>query len=73
MPTRMVAESGLAPASTIDRGAEAVMHLATSPALAATSGEFFDGHRAVRALPMAYDARARQRLSSLTLELTGLG
>jgi NAD(P)-dependent dehydrogenase (short-subunit alcohol dehydrogenase family) len=71
MDTKMVAEAGSRPESTVEEGAEAIFHLATSPELEAVSGRFFDGRREARTHPAAYDARVRQRPRELALELTG--
>lgn len=68
MPTTMVRESGMAPQSTIAEGADAVMHLITSSAVA--SGQFFDGTRPADPHAQAADGRARARLRQLSLELT---
>jgi NAD(P)-dependent dehydrogenase (short-subunit alcohol dehydrogenase family) len=72
MNTKMVADAGLRPQSTVEEGAEAIFHLATSAELEGVSGRFFDGRGEARAHPSAYDSRQRQRLRELTLELTGL-
>jgi NAD(P)-dependent dehydrogenase (short-subunit alcohol dehydrogenase family) len=72
MNTKMVTEAGLRPQSTIEEGAEAILHVATSPELEGISGRFFDGRRESRAHPDPCDARARQRLRTLALELTEL-
>jgi NAD(P)-dependent dehydrogenase (short-subunit alcohol dehydrogenase family) len=71
MNTKMVAEAGFQPRSTVQEGAEAIIHVATSPELEGVSGRFFDGRRDARAHSAAYDARERQRLRTLTFELTG--
>jgi NAD(P)-dependent dehydrogenase (short-subunit alcohol dehydrogenase family) len=70
MNTKMVSETELQPRSTVEEGADAILHLATSPELEGISGRFFEGTRESRAHPDAYDARARQRLRALALELT---
>ena len=72
MNTKMVAEAGLRPRTTVEEGAEAIFHLATAAQLEGTSGLFFDGKRASRAHREAYDAQVRRRLHKLTLELVGL-
>jgi NAD(P)-dependent dehydrogenase (short-subunit alcohol dehydrogenase family) len=73
MNTNMVRESGYAPASSVDDGADAILHLATAPELDGTTGLYFDGKRPARANGQAYDADARRRLRDLSLSLTGLG
>jgi NAD(P)-dependent dehydrogenase (short-subunit alcohol dehydrogenase family) len=71
MNTKMVSEAGFRPQSTVEEGAEAILHLATSVDIEGVSGRFFDGRREGRAHSAAYDARERQRLRTLALELTG--
>lgn len=70
MDTRMVREAGVEPRSTVDEGADAVMHLITEPGL--DSGGFFNGTRPARAEAQAYDEDARRQLRELSRELTGL-
>ncbi len=69
MDTRMVERAGVEPRSTVDEGADAVMHLITGEDL--ESGQFFDGTSATRADDQAYDEEARERLRELSEELTG--
>jgi NAD(P)-dependent dehydrogenase (short-subunit alcohol dehydrogenase family) len=70
MDTAMVRMSGIAPASTVEEGADAILRLVLDERLAATTGEFFDGQRPARAIAQAYDAAARERLRDLSLRLT---
>jgi hypothetical protein len=72
MNTKMVAEAGLQSHSSVEQGADAIVHLATSPEFHDTSGAFFDGERESRADREAYNTRVGQRLRTLSLELTGL-
>lgn len=60
MDTHMVREAGRRPRSSVDEGANAVMHLATATDL--ESGQYFDGTQPTRPHEQAYDADARQRL-----------
>jgi hypothetical protein len=71
MDTTMVRQAGVTPWSSVEEGAEAILHLATSPALEGRSGLYFNGLRQARADGQAYDAKARQRLKAISLELTG--
>jgi NAD(P)-dependent dehydrogenase (short-subunit alcohol dehydrogenase family) len=71
MPTGMVARAGVEPRSTIDEGADAVMHLIVDDDL--VGGQFFNGMRPARANAQAYDPDARRRLRELSRRLTGLG
>jgi NAD(P)-dependent dehydrogenase (short-subunit alcohol dehydrogenase family) len=72
MDTGMVRAAGITPTSSVDEGADAIMNLAVSEALAGRSGLYFNGLREARALPQAYDADARRQLKALSLKLTGL-
>jgi NAD(P)-dependent dehydrogenase (short-subunit alcohol dehydrogenase family) len=70
MNTRMVERAGVEPRSTVDEGADAVMHLITAPDLG--SGGYFNQTRPARANAQAYDADARRRLRELSERLTGV-
>jgi NAD(P)-dependent dehydrogenase (short-subunit alcohol dehydrogenase family) len=72
MNTTMVRENGVSPMSTVEEGADAILNLVLSPALAGRGGLYFDRRREARAHPQAYDAAARERLRRLSFELTGL-
>ncbi len=72
MNTTMVRQSGVAPMSSVEQGADAILNLATSAAMDGRSGLFFNGQREARADAQAYDLAARQRLKTLSLELSGL-
>jgi NAD(P)-dependent dehydrogenase (short-subunit alcohol dehydrogenase family) len=73
MATTMVRQSGIAPISTVEEGADAVLNLVALDPVVGKSGLFYNGLRPSRANPQAYDERARERLRALSLELTGLG
>jgi NAD(P)-dependent dehydrogenase (short-subunit alcohol dehydrogenase family) len=62
MNTTMVRAGGITP----------ILHLVTGDDVAGKSGLFFNGMQETKANPQAYDAAARQRLRTLSLELTGL-
>jgi NAD(P)-dependent dehydrogenase (short-subunit alcohol dehydrogenase family) len=72
MDTTMVRRAGITPSGSVAEGAEAILNLATSPALEGRSGLYFNGQREARADGQAYDAKARQRLKAISLELTSL-
>jgi NAD(P)-dependent dehydrogenase (short-subunit alcohol dehydrogenase family) len=72
MNTKMVYESFGSTMSTVEDGADAIGYLATSPKLDATTGQYFDQKRLVRANEQAYDAAARKRLWDLSMRLSGL-
>ena len=72
MNTTMVRRASVTPISTVEQGAEAILNLAVSPALAGRSGLYFNGLREARAHAQADDTEARRRLRRLSLELTGL-
>jgi NAD(P)-dependent dehydrogenase (short-subunit alcohol dehydrogenase family) len=71
MDTKMVREFGK-PMSTVEEGADAILKLAVSPELERRSGVYFNGQREAQADAQAYDPQARQRLETLSRELTGL-
>jgi NAD(P)-dependent dehydrogenase (short-subunit alcohol dehydrogenase family) len=73
MDTAMVRNAGREPMTTVAEGADAVMQLAVSPALAGRTGLFFNGLKEARANDQAYDAQAREKLKALSRELTGVG
>jgi CubicO group peptidase (beta-lactamase class C family)/NAD(P)-dependent dehydrogenase (short-subunit alcohol dehydrogenase family) len=68
MNTNMVLSAGLQPRTTVEEGAEAVMHLATQDV---ESGQYYSGMNPSRANDQAYDAGARLRLRDLSLGLLG--
>ncbi|HEX5779924.1 MAG TPA: SDR family NAD(P)-dependent oxidoreductase, partial [Xanthobacteraceae bacterium] len=72
MNTSMVRQMGREPMSTVDQGADAVMTLVASDALANESGLFFNVQQESRADPQAYDAEARKKLRALSKRLTAL-
>src|ERR1700730_5278713 len=72
MNTTMVREGGITPVSTVEQGGEAILHLVAGEDLAGKTGLFFNGMQQSQANPQAYDEAARQRLRTLSLELTGL-
>ncbi len=72
MNTTMVRQSGVTPMSSVEQGADAILNLATSPALDGRSALFFNGQREARADAQAYDPAARQRLRTLSVQLSGL-
>ena len=72
MNTTMVRAGGITPISTVEQGGAAILHLVTGDDVAGKSGLFFNGMNEAKANPQAYDAAARRRLRTLSLELTGL-
>ena len=70
MATTMVKNSGLPARTSVDEGADALMHLVIGGGT--ESGEYFNGLRPARANAQAYDEAARARLRQLSMELTGL-
>ena len=70
--TSMVRRAGVRPLSTVEEGAQAILNLATSPAVEGT-GLYFNGLHEAKAQAQAYDPDAVPRqLQALSLELTGL-
>jgi NAD(P)-dependent dehydrogenase (short-subunit alcohol dehydrogenase family) len=72
MNTRMVLESVGQAMSSVEEGAEAILHLATAPELEAVSGRYFNGKQPARPNAQADEPTARRRLWQLSLDLTGL-
>ena len=72
MNTNMVIESGYAPVSRVEDGADAILALATARDMEGRSGLYFDGKREARANAQAYDVAARRRLQDLSMRLVGL-
>ena len=72
MNTNMVRESGYAPVSSVEDGADAILHVARSPELDGKTGLYFDGKRQAHANGQAYDADARRKLWDLSVGLTGV-
>lgn len=69
MPTTMVRESGMGRVDPLDQGLRATLRLVVDPALAGTTGRYFDGERESKALDQAYDPVFRERLHALTESL----
>ncbi|NRP86675.1 (S)-1-Phenylethanol dehydrogenase [Ensifer adhaerens] len=72
MDTTMVRQAGAAPISTVDQGADAILNLVAGFDTEGSSGLYYDGRRPSRANAQAYDASARERLRTLSRDLTGL-
>lgn len=72
MNTTMVLQSGVTPLSSVETGADAILQLALSPAIAGKSGLYFNVMNEARANAQAYDGEALRRLRDLSRRLTGL-
>ncbi|KAA1182903.1 SDR family NAD(P)-dependent oxidoreductase [Rhizobium tropici] len=72
MDTTMVRQAGVAPLSSVDQGADAILNLAVGSALEGRTGLYYDGLRPSRAIAQAYDPTARQNLRTLSQSLTRL-
>jgi NAD(P)-dependent dehydrogenase (short-subunit alcohol dehydrogenase family) len=72
MDTAMVRGDSIAPWSSVDEGADAILRLAQSPDVAQKTGLYFDGMEATRAHAQAYDGEARRRLRLLSLDWVGV-
>lgn len=70
MDTNLVLDIGVEPRSSVNEGADAVMHLITSDEVG--SGEYYSGLRAAPAHEQAYDLEARDRLDRLSRALGGI-
>lgn len=71
MPTKMVLQEIGYSLDTVTEGVDATRRLVADPALAGTSGKFFDRTQPARANAQAYDQQARTELWRRSLELTG--
>jgi len=69
MDTKLVRQSFGSTRSSVDEGAEAVIHVLDERD---GSGRYFDQTQEARARPQAYDPEARERLWELSEELTGV-
>ena len=72
MPTKMVLQEAGHSIDSLETGVEATARLVTDPKLAGVSGRFYDRQRESKALPQAYDKKARAELYALSLKLVGL-
>jgi NAD(P)-dependent dehydrogenase (short-subunit alcohol dehydrogenase family) len=72
MDTHMVRETGVAPASSVDEGADAVMSLAVSRETEGRTGLYYDGLTPSRPDSQAFDRDARRQLAALTESLIGM-
>ena len=72
LDTKMVREAFSEPLGSAESGAEAEVHLATSPDVENVSGAYFEAMRPAKAHSQAYDQQARQKLWQLSLRLTDL-
>ncbi|MDQ1018097.1 SDR family NAD(P)-dependent oxidoreductase [Streptomyces afghaniensis] len=69
MPTALVRETGLEPASTIEQGAEAVLRLACSPVGETAGGQYFHGLTPAAPHDDVMDPDKRRRLREATERL----
>ncbi|HEV3047544.1 MAG TPA: SDR family NAD(P)-dependent oxidoreductase [Solirubrobacteraceae bacterium] len=72
MPTKMVLEGGIAPASTLEQGVEATLRLIADERLEGVSGVYFNGLREAQPDHQALDPDARRRLRELSDRLCRL-
>ncbi len=72
MPTKIVRENGITPASSVEEGVQATLRLVADPELVDVSGRYFSGQRPAEPNPQAHDAEARRRLRDLSDRLCGL-
>jgi NAD(P)-dependent dehydrogenase (short-subunit alcohol dehydrogenase family) len=71
MPTKMVLQEIGRSVDSLETGVAATQRLVADPALAGTTGAFFDRTRPARAHAQAYDPAARAALWERSLELAG--
>jgi len=72
MATTMVRRAGVTPTSTVEEGAEAILHLALGPDMAGRTGLYFEGLEEARPNAQAFDVLARRRLAVVSRRLVGL-
>lgn len=70
MPTKMVMESVGYSIDSLETGVESTLRLIMDPALAGVSGRFFDRNKEARAHPDAYRPDVRERLWTVSEQLT---
>ncbi|MFC5664917.1 SDR family NAD(P)-dependent oxidoreductase [Kitasatospora misakiensis] len=71
MPTKIVLSEVAHSIDTLEEGVTATRRLVIDPALAGTTGRFYERTRDARAHAQAYDSEARLRLWQASLRLTG--
>jgi NAD(P)-dependent dehydrogenase (short-subunit alcohol dehydrogenase family) len=72
LDTGMVREAGISPMGTAQSGADAIVYLATAPALEHITGKYFNVKKETRAHAQAYDPIARKKLNQFAQRLTGI-
>jgi NAD(P)-dependent dehydrogenase (short-subunit alcohol dehydrogenase family) len=72
MPTKIVLDEVGSPIDSLETGVAATHRLVTDPALADTTGLFFDRMREAKANDQAYDEAARSQLWARSRSLVGL-
>lgn len=71
MPTKIVTHM-FTPRSEIADGVRSILRMINDPMLENVTGRYFDQTQEARALPQAYDERARARLRGIAEQLTGV-
>jgi NAD(P)-dependent dehydrogenase (short-subunit alcohol dehydrogenase family) len=66
MPTKMVRLAGITPATPLQDGVRATLHLTADPELDGVTGRYFNGLRESSPHPQARDPQARRRLRELS-------
>jgi NAD(P)-dependent dehydrogenase (short-subunit alcohol dehydrogenase family) len=72
MPTNMVRDAGIKPATPLEDGIAATVRLIDSDEVEGVNGHYFDGTRESAPHPQAEDPDARRRLRELSEGLTGI-
>ena len=73
MPTKMVSDAGISPATSLEQGVAATLRLVADPALDGVTGRFLNGLDQAEPQPQARDVDARRRLRELSDRLCDLG
>jgi len=72
MPTKMVLDARLQPASSVEDGVRATLRLVTDPGMDGITGRYYNGTAEAEPDPQARDIGARHRLRDLSDRLCGL-
>ena len=72
LPTNMVRDAGIAPATPLEEGIATTVRLIESDEVEGVNGHYFDGVRESAPHPQAEDPDARRQLRELSEELTGI-
>jgi len=72
MPTKIVRDNGITPASSLHEGTRATLRLIAAPELDGVTGRYYSGEQKAAPHAQAHDEHARRRLRELSDRLCGL-